>query len=393
MFHAFEKAYGNIENGDSHRYEKALKEGLCGEPDTGKESSSYNRHYVWTEENYHTADGATTKKLHYAYDVYNRNVSVTGDDFTQKNHYDAEGYRDSITEKDKVTNFVYQGGMLLHELDEDKNPARHYILGNEYISRVDGTSFGYYLNDEQGSVWYLTGSDGSIRNHYRYSAFGETITAEETVPNRLRYNGQMADGLTGLYYLRARYYNASLGRFTQEDVIYNDGLNLYAYCNSNPVMYSDPSGFAKQCDPKVGGEKDSKSGSKTPSEIARSWQGTGKYPGIDDYVDITVEKGTVLYRGEPNGTEYFTTLDAIEQSGRDATKLFEGLQVEKNPIHGYRGEMQGYIFNEDVASAYGITNANPQFGKGGLPQYYVPDVQDLIDKGILTPVDNIKLNK
>lgn len=107
MFHAFEKAYGNIENGDSHRYEKALKEGLCGEPDTGKESSSYNRHYVWTEENYHTADGATTKKLHYAYDVYNRNVSVTGDDFTQKNHYDAEGYRDSITEKDKVTNFVY----------------------------------------------------------------------------------------------------------------------------------------------------------------------------------------------------------------------------------------------------------------------------------------------
>ena len=133
--------------------------------------------------------------------------------------------------------------------------------------------------------------------------------------------------------------------------------------------------------------------SKTPSEIARTWQGIGKYPGIDDYVDITVEKGTVLYRGEPNGTEYFTTLDAIEQSGRDATKLFEGLQVEKNPIHGYRGEMQGYIFNEDVASAYGITNANPQFGKGGLPQYYIPDVQDLIDKGILTPVDNIKLNK
>ena len=48
-----------------------------------------------------------------------------------------------------------------------------------------------------------------------------------------------------------------------------------------------------------------------------------------------------------------------------------------------------YIFNADVASAYGITNANPQFGKGGLPQYYVPDVQDLIDKGILIPVDKI----
>ena len=55
---------------------------------------------------------------------------------------------------------------------------------------------------------------------------------------------QIEDDLTGLYYLRARYYNTGIGRFTQEDVIYNDGLNLYAYCNSNPVMYSDPSGYA-----------------------------------------------------------------------------------------------------------------------------------------------------
>ena len=155
--------------------------------------------------------------------------------------------------------------MPVSELDADKNPLRGYVLGNEYISQSDGTSFGYYLNDEQGSVRYLTGSDGSIRNHYRYSAFGETITAEETVPNRLKYNAQMADELTGLYYLRARYYNASLGRFTQEDTIYNDGLNLYAYCNSNPVMYSDPSGFAKEtCKSKVGGECDCESG--TPSE-------------------------------------------------------------------------------------------------------------------------------
>lgn len=154
--------------------------------------------------------------------------------------------------------------MLSSELDADRNPVRGYVYGNEYISQNNGSSSGYYLNDEQGSIRYLTGSDGSIRNHYRYSAFGESITAEETVPNRLKYNAQMADELTGLYYLRARYYNASLGRFTQEDVIYNDGLNLYAYCNSNPVMYSDPSGFAKEtCKSKVGGECDSESGRET----------------------------------------------------------------------------------------------------------------------------------
>mgnify|MGYP000528227387 FL=1 len=42
-------------------------------------------------------------------------------------------------------------------------------------------------------------------------------------------------------------------------MIYNDGLNLYAYCNNNPVMYADPSGYAggsvkqKTCGPKESG--------------------------------------------------------------------------------------------------------------------------------------------
>ena len=57
----------------------------------------------------------------------------------------------------------------------------------------------------------------------------------------------MGDELTGLTYLRARYYNPATGRFTQEDVIYDDGFNLYAYCGSNPVIYCDSSGFSK-CD-------------------------------------------------------------------------------------------------------------------------------------------------
>ena len=134
-------------------------------------------------------------------------------------------------------------------------------------------------------------------------------------------------------------------------------------------------------------------GAKTPSEIAKSWQGSGKYLGIDKYKDITLKKGKVVYRGEPNGTEYFTTKSAIERSGRNATKIFEGLQVEKNPIHGYRGTMQGYKVIKDVNAAFGITKANPQFGKGGLPQVFVPNVDELIEQGILVLVDSITLIK
>ena len=121
----------------------------------------------------------------------------------------------------------------------------------------------YYLTDEQGSVRYVLDADGNVQNDYRYDAFGQRIAGHENILNRLRYNAQIEDGLTGLYYLRARYYNTGIGRFTQEDVIYNDGLNLYAYCSSNPVMYADPSGYS--CEPKAAAENSK--GNNTSKEI------------------------------------------------------------------------------------------------------------------------------
>ena len=52
----------------------------------------------------------------------------------------------------------------------------------------------------------------------------------------------MLDPVTQQYYLRARFYNPVIGRFTQEDTYYGDGLNLSQYCQANPVGYVDPSG-------------------------------------------------------------------------------------------------------------------------------------------------------
>ena len=86
--------------------------------------------------------------------------------------------------------------------------------------------------------------------------------------------------MTGLYYLRARYYNTGIGRFTQEDVIYNEGLNLYAYCSSNPVMYADPSGYKynknqgnlNSCVTTKSAAENSKSGSKGGTDV-RNRQG------------------------------------------------------------------------------------------------------------------------
>lgn len=42
------------------------------------------------------------------------------------------------------------------------------------------------------------------------------------------------------YYLSAGYYNPTIGRFLQEDTYRGDGLNLYAYCQSNPAAVVAP---------------------------------------------------------------------------------------------------------------------------------------------------------
>ena len=120
------------------------------------------------------------------------------------------------------------------------------------------------------------------------------------------------------------------------------------------------------------------SGSKTPSEIARSWQGTGKYPGIDDYVDITVEKGTVLYRGEPNGTEYFTTLD--EQQIIDNRKYIVSLFFRNGKIYmmsliccdkefSEKDEDKRKILHDDILNELGI-NQQMEYSWGKISSDY-----------------------
>ena len=89
---------------------------------------------------------------------------------------------------------------------------------------------------------YITGEKRQLETCYHYDAFGNLLESREGISNRILYTGQQYDQETEQYYLRARYYNPIIGRFTQEDTYRGDGLNLYAYCGNNPVMYYDPSG-------------------------------------------------------------------------------------------------------------------------------------------------------
>ena len=105
----------------------------------------------------------------------------------------------------------------------------------------------------QGDILELINSNGHAVAKYSYDAWGNIIYQYDDGSNisninPYRYRGYRYDDETGYYYLNSRYYDPSIARFISADSInYLDpsssaGLNLYAYCNNNPVMYHDPSG-------------------------------------------------------------------------------------------------------------------------------------------------------
>jgi RHS repeat-associated protein len=141
-----------------------------------------------------------------------------------------------------------------------------YFYGSDGVAGflAGGTRY-YYQKNAQGDVIAILTCDGSGNNSvvatYVYDAFGNhkvyDTNGNENFDeyfigniNPIRYRSYYYDIETGLYYLQARYYDPEIGRFISPDSTkYLEpttigGLNLYAYCNNNPIMYVDPSGHS-----------------------------------------------------------------------------------------------------------------------------------------------------
>ena len=76
---------------------------------------------------------------------------------------------------------------------------------------------------------------------YTYDAFGVEQNPSDSDTNPFRYCGEYYDSEIEQIYLRARYYDPAIGRFTQSDPA-RDGSNWYVYCWNNPILFIDPLG-------------------------------------------------------------------------------------------------------------------------------------------------------
>lgn len=129
-------------------------------------------------------------------------------------------------------------------MDENKN--RYYYQKNiqgDVIGIIALRCYDYY----EYVAYYVYDAFG---NHKVYDADWNENTSPSFIGNinPIRYRSYYYDVETGFYYLETRYYDPELCRFISPDnTKYLEpatlgGLNLYAYCNNNPVMYADPSG-------------------------------------------------------------------------------------------------------------------------------------------------------
>jgi RHS repeat-associated protein len=136
-----------------------------------------------------------------------------------------------------------------------------YAYGNSLISASATGLQSFYQFDGLGSVTTVTDGAASQKASYIYDPWGSLIGGVDLLgtKNKFRYIGEAADTGAGLVYLRARYYDPSVGRFLSRDVTPGSAglpmsINRYQYALSNPLSMKDPSGLSSIDGSQSGGE-------------------------------------------------------------------------------------------------------------------------------------------
>jgi RHS repeat-associated protein len=247
---------------------------------------------------------------------YDANGNLLQDEEGRTLAYDGLGRLESVSEVNGglPKAYRYDSEDTLSTVSSSSNDEQRFYRGDDLANRIDGEQQSTFMrgdgvvlaerqagagpkslllaSDHNNSV--LSEVNNGAANSVAYSAYGYP-SAEQPVNTRLGYNGEFSEPLTGWQLLGNGYraFNSTLMRFHSPDSwspFGDGGVNAYAYCMGNPIMFTDPSGHRL-----LGGIIRFFGGATKNNKLARaaaqSWIDELKVNKLPDFVNVKKHQG------------------------------------------------------------------------------------------------------
>ena len=232
-----------------------------------------------------TSDG---EKFSYTYDINDNLTGIKKNDVTIfEAIYDAMGERvltkelnadGTLESKYRLNDVSFEDTQVLSVYNDSSKT--NLIYGNERTVELSTGTESIFITDEKESVLGRIGEENIF-----YTPFGDNedtnfIDTQKALITSFGFDGEWKDS-TGLYYLRARYYDPSDGVFLSEDSVSGDiesatGLNGYSFVENDPVNYTDPSGNTRNRGKSTGRGKSAKGKSAKGKQASKKTTASGK---------------------------------------------------------------------------------------------------------------------
>ncbi len=184
-----------------------------------------------------TVGGTLQTQATYVYDVFGNRIETE--------EYTASG--GAVT-----TEYAYDGANAWANFSSTSSLEMRQLFlpgQDQMLARVSGSgTAAWYLTDRQGSVRDVQSYDGTtMSDAIAYDAYGNITSETNAVQgDAYKYDGYIYDAPIGLYFVRARYYDAATGRWDIQDPIgfASGDTNLYRFVINAPTIHVDPDDWA-----------------------------------------------------------------------------------------------------------------------------------------------------
>jgi len=349
----------------------AATSGTCSSPPTGATTYTYD-----TRGNRISLTPPTGSATNLSHDQANR---LTAYGTSSSYAYNGDGLRMSKTVSGSTSQCLWDAAAALPLLLKDGSTAYVYGPGDLPLEQINGSSVLWLHHDQLGSTRLVTDNGGAAQATYTFDAYGKLTASTGNITNPFRFSGQYLDSESGLYYLRARYYDPMTDQFLSRDPALAQTRAAYGYAVGNPVNRTDPNGLGGN-DMKDGGAGEF----PTEAEIIKQFRplqpdepGYGEEavgPGAFRYLNKAVARQAFAGRGDfgktvrnffGRATSKCTDFHAVDN--RDGTYTLTYRAPSNNDPDGYG---KWYVAEVETWSGDTLSDYKIGYGPGGPYDLY-----------------------